>query len=643
MEGLTKRMRLLLFFSFSFFTFFSSGQNLNYTVLTMDKTMVKGANAVVRLDAMKLQVLAPDKLQYEVNQVVTVLNKLGDTYADSRITYDKEHSVKNLDVYIYDALGEEVEHFKKKDFVDASAADGFSLFNDDRVLRHSYTPVNYPYTIHLLYQIETSDTGFFPSWYFLSDYRVSVEKSHYEIKYATAALRPEVKEHNLEQINVTKTDEPDRLLYTATNIPAIAYEELGPAFRDIAPRLSVRLKNFSLKGEYGQVENWSDMGNWMSTTLLEGRDELSQETINKAKQLTAGINDDLEKAKIIYKYVQDNTRYISVQIGIGGWKPIRAIDVDLVKYGDCKGLSNYTYALLKAIGVTAYYTVIYAGKNKVDFQEDFAALQGNHAILAIPYADRYYWIDCTSQVHPFGFVGDFTDDRKALIVTPNGGQIVKTVAYINEDNSKKTTADYTLSENGDIEGAVRITAKGIPYDNRFYLERETSENVAKAYKEYWSTVNNLTIKTNEFSNDRDKIEFTETVSLEASSYATLSGNRMFFAPNAFDKDTYIPNRYENRTRSLVIDRGYVNENEFLIQLPRDYSIEAIPDNVTIANEFGEYLFTMEYLAQDHTIKYRRKLFVKKGTFEPDKYAAYRDFRKATANADNAKLVLIKKQ
>lgn len=636
-------MRFFLLSFFTLFSFFVSGQNLNYSILTMDKTMVKGANAVVRLDEMKLKVFAPDKLHYTINQAITVLNKLGNTHADSRISYDKERTVKNLDVTIYDQFGEKIDHFKKKDFVDASAVDGFSLFNDDRILRHSYTPISYPYTIHTSYQIETSDTGFFPPWYFLSDYRVSVEKSHYEIWYGTAALRPEVKEHNLEQINVTKTDDPDRLLYTATNIPAIAYEELSPSFRDFVPRLSVRLKNFSLKGEYGQVESWADMGNWMKTTLLKDRDELPQKTISKVNELVAGVSDDLEKAKIIYKYVQDNTRYISVQIGIGGWKPIRAIDVDLVKYGDCKGLSNYTYALLKAVGVTAYYTVIYAGKNKVDFQEDFAALQGDHAILAIPYGDSYYWIDCTSQVHPFGFVGDFTDDRKALIVTPDGGKITKTVAYINENNSKKTVANYTLSEKGDIAGTVQITSKGITYDNRFYLERETTENVVKAYKEYWGSVNNLKIKTSEFGNDQDKIEFTETVSLEASSYATLSGNRMFFAPNAFDKDTYIPNRYENRTRSLVIDRGYVNENEFLIQLPQDYSIEAIPDNVTIANEFGEYLFTMEYLAQDHTIKYKRKLFVKKGTFEPDLYAAYRDFRKETANADNAKLVLIKKQ
>jgi len=77
-----------------------------------------------------------------------------------------------------------------------------------------------------------------------------------------------------------------------------------------------------------------------------------------------------------------------------------------VKYGDCKGLSNYTHAILKTVDVASYYTVIQAGSQKVDFDSDFAAMQGNHAILAIPYKNQYYWIDCTSQTHPFGFVGD---------------------------------------------------------------------------------------------------------------------------------------------------------------------------------------------------------------------------------------------
>lgn len=633
-------MRLFPLWILVFSISFCSAQHLDYSILTLDKSLTLDANAVVRLDEMKIQVLAHNQLKYSVDEVVTVLNKLGDRHSVSSISFDKERKIKNINVFVYNQLGQEINHFKKKDFADISAVDGFSLFNDDRILRHTYTPISYPYTIRTTYEVETSDTAFFPPWYFLSNYRVSVEKSHYEIAYSTLDLKPEIKEHNLEELIFNKIEAPGRFIYKAKNIPAVSYEELSPSFRDVVPRLSVRMKNFSLKGEYGEAENWKELGSWMNTALLKNRDELPQETIVKAKKLVEGVSDDLEKAKIIYKYVQDNTRYISVQIGIGGWKPISAVDVDLVKYGDCKGLSNYTYALLKAVGVTAYYTVIYAGKDKVDFQEDFAALQGNHAILAIPYKDNYYWIDCTSQVHPFGFVGDFTDDRKALIITPNGGEIVKTVSYINEQNLSKFIANFKLGERGEITADVSMESRGIAYDNRFQLENENRENTVISYKKYWDYINNLEVESSSFFNDREAVVFKESVFLSATNYATISGNRMFFIPNAFDRNNYVPDRYRVRIRPLLIDRGYLDESEFSIALPKGYMVEAMPEDVIIESEFGKYTMELIHNKTEHTIKYSRSLFIKKGDFEKEKYDDYRVFREKTAKNDNAQIVLI---
>ncbi len=635
-------MRFLFLLSSLFLSLIGIAQESQYQSILLDKSLTDNANAVVRLDEMKINLEATNKMSFEVRQVTTVLNSDGNSFAINRVAYDKERKIKSLDVYVYDKLGKEITHIKKKDFKDVSAADGFSLYTDDRLLINRYTPTSYPYTIAFSYTVETSDTGFFPSWYFLSGYKLSVEKSHYSIAYANAQLKPQIKELNLENILVSKRDELGKIVYEAANIKAIKPESLGPSFRDVVPRLKVRLKKFNLKGEEAQVNDWKDMGDWMNNTLLKNRAVLNDATISKAKRLVAGIDDDLEKARIIYKYVQDNTRYISVQIGIGGWKPISAIDVDRVKYGDCKGLSNYTYALLKAVGVTSYYTVIHAGSRQVDFDQDFAALQGNHAILAIPYNDKYYWIDCTSQVHPFGFVGDFTDDRKALVVKPEGGEIVNTVAYINEDNYQFTKAQYTLDALGAISGRASIITKGIQYDNRFKLERNSEDDVLKHYKSYWSNINNLKVATYSFENDRANVVFTEKVDLNATNYASISGNRILFTANTFNNNGYIPNRYRNRKLPFEIQRGFLDEDELTIQLPEDYEIEAIPSEKTIDTDFGTYAISFEKERETNTIIYKRKLLIKKGVYAKEKYAAYRDFRKQTARADDAQVVLVKK-
>lgn len=635
-------MRFSFFLVSLFFCSTIIAQDAQFQSILLDKSLTDNANAVVRLDEMKIHLEAVDRMSYTVKQVVTVLNRDGNRYATNQIHYDNETKIKNLDVYVYDNLGAEIEHIKKKDFKDVSAADGFSLYTDARLLVHRYTPTGYPYTISLSYEIETSDTGFFPPWYFLSNYLVSVVKSHYSIAYDKPQLKPEIKEYNLEKIVVSKQEGVGMITYDASNIVAMKRESLGPAFRDIVPRLKVRLKRFNLKGEKAVVSDWKEMGLWINNSLLKNRDELEPATIAKVKSLVSGVSDDLEKAKIIYKYVQDNTRYVSVQIGIGGWKPISAIDVDRVKYGDCKGLSNYTKALLQAVGVPSFYTVIHAGNRQIDFDPEFAVLQGNHAILAIPYEDKYYWIDCTSQVHPFGFVGDFTDNRKALVIKPEGGEIVQTVAYVNEDNYQLTKAEYTLTNEGGISGDAEIKTEGTQYDNRFKLEAKTEDDILKYCKEYWNNINNLNIDSYSFDNDRDRVVFTEKVALNATNYASISGNRILFKANSFNKNDFVPNRYRNRKLPFEIQRGFLDEDEFIIHLPIGYGIEAIPGEKIINTDFGSYKASFEENSDGKTIVYKRSLLLKQGLYPKEKYAAYRDFRKQTAKADNAQVVLIKK-
>lgn len=639
----SQAMRLSLI-TFLFFTgIISTAQELNYNALLLKKELTENANAVVRLDQVEIEVLSQQKMTVKTKQVITVLNRLGDRHARTGMGYDSDKKIKDIQVRVYDAMGNEIEKIKKKDFKDVNAADGFSLYNDYRHLYYDYTPVNYPYTLVFESEYETPDTGTIPSWFFLNGFLVSVEKSRYSITYANANLKPTIIEKNLVNIDFDIEETNNSITYTANNIRAIKRESMSPSFEKICPRLMTRIKNFHYKGFDASVDSWKDLGTWVDEKLLSGRDELSPQTVAKAKSLVDGVQDDLEKAKIIYKYVQDNTRYISVQIGIGGLQPIAAVEVDRVKYGDCKGLSNYTKALLKEVGVTSYYAVVQAGGDKVDFEDDFADLaQGNHVILAIPYNDRYYWVDCTSQILPFGYVGSFTDDRKVMIVKPEGGEIVTTTAYLNENNYQSITSSYELKPNGSIVGETKLMTKGSRYNSHFRLEEETEEEIVKKIKSRWSSINNLTVANYNFDNNKKEVVFNENVSLSASNYASLSGNRILFTANAFNNRNVVPDRYRNRKLPFEIQRGYLDEDNSVITLPEGYVVEALPSAKKIENEFGVYTVDFDYNEAENTVSYKRSFFLKKGFYPKEKYNAYRDFRKEVASTDNAQIVLLKK-
>ena len=515
--------------------------------------------------------------------------------------------------------------------------DGGTLYSDSRVLFLSYSPMSYPYTVEFLCEIETSNTAGVPTWRPISDYYVSIQKDIYTLN-DKAFLGLRHKEKNISEFNVKSANTNNSLSYTLENTKAIQPEDLSPSFSNFTPQVLVAVENFYFYGVQGKAKNWLEFGDWMNNSLLKGRNSVTKATEQLVLNLTKDVSDPLEKAKIVFDFVQNSTRYISVQVGIGGVQPIPALEVDELKYGDCKGLTNYTQSLLKIAGVESYYSVVQAGNEIVDFEEDFASLeQGNHIILAIPNNDDMVWLDCTSQIHPFDFIGDFTDNRNVLVVKPNASEIIKTTIYPDTLNYQSTFADIKLDTFGKISSDITRKTKGIQYDSRFTLGRLGDKDIIRYYKEHWDYVNNLEVLKHQFINDKSKVEFLENVEVEANNYTSLTGERILFKPNIFNQNSYIPNRYRNRKLPLEISRGYLDEDTFSLTIPQGYEVEALPDNITIKNKFGEYRFDINNV--DNKITYKRRLLINKGLYPNTAYKDYRDFRRKVAKGDNSKIVL----
>ena len=318
-----------------------------------------------------------------------------------------------------------------------------------------------------------------------------------------------------------------------------------------------------------------------------------------------------------------------------------AKEVDKLGYGDCKALTNYTRSLLKTVGVTSYYTVVESNHDKTkDLQDDFASIDGNHVILALPTDKEMIWLECTSQIQPFGFQGDFTDDRNVLVIKPEGGEIVRTKIYTEIDNSQISKGSYQITANGDFIGKVKIISKGLRYDSEFGKERISTENQIKYYKEEFDNINNLKIKNINLKNNPKEIEFTEDLEMEAEGYAQKTGGKLMFALNAFDQSSYVPKKYKTREFPFQIERGYTNIDEIEITIPDGFVVEAKPNGIEQENEFGYYKIEFSALGTNK-ILCKRKLVIKKGFYDKSKYENYRKFRETIAKTDNSKIVITK--
>jgi len=628
---------LVLFFVGAFQLF---SQKNEYSTLIIPPNLYENANSVILSQEISIIIHSQKSYTIKKQLVVKVLNEKGLKNVDAVEYHNKSTRIKQIDAKMYTNFGKQLKDFKQKDFKDQSVADEVSLLTENRVIYLDYTPTEYPFTLVYSSELESENTAFIPSWLPINDPYESAQKSSISITYPND-LGFKYKELNFEGYEIIKKEEANKISYIGENILAKKYEEYSPSYQKIIPKVLFGLEKFNLEGIEGVAKSWKDFGLWMNNSLLNQKEEISEETKHKLNVLIGTEKDPINKAKIVYKFVQDKTRYVSVQLGIGGWKPMLVKDVDRLGYGDCKALSNYTKSLLDYLGVPTCYTIIYGGKEQNNIQEDFVSMQGNHAILSIPTSDKIVFLECTSQTAPFGFEGDFTDDRYALIVKPDGGEIIKTNSYTDKDNSQKMKSTYSITENGELTCSIEVKSKGIAYDRTYPIESESNDKIIEHYKEVLDKLQNLKIQKFTFNNNKETIEFTEKLECTATNYASINGATMVFPLNAFNQYSEVPQRYRTRNNPFEIARGFYDEDEIQITIPENYTIDAIPNNFSINDKFGDYKTEVTIL-NPTTINYKRAFLVKKGFYDKAEYENFRKFIEQIAKADNSKLLLTKK-
>ena len=631
------------FFSVLLCLFFlqASSQKATYTVQSIPDSLRQHANAVVRLCQTDITINSQRSVDIAEKRVVTVLNEQGQNAIGAVAYYNKRFSVNSIGAVVYDAFGNELKKIKRKDFRDQSVFDGISIALDGRLLFLDYTPTQYPFTIVYECEISTSNTAFIPDWQPLEHYFVGVEKSILNVTYPPD-LGFYQKEYHFSGYRIEKTaDATGKLSYTATNIAAQKRESYSPEIGEMTPKVVMALEYFSLEGIDGHAKDWKEFGQWYATKILSGTTDLPEATKSKIIALVGNEQDPIEKARIVYDYVQQKSRYVSIQLGIGGWKPMLASDVDRLGYGDCKALTNYTKALLDVVGVPSYNTILYGTQRaKKDINPDVVSVQGNHMMLAIPDGTGYTWLECTSQDVPFGYQAVFTDDRNVLVVKPDGAEIVRTKKYDNKDNLQITKGSCVVNEKGDLLADLTMVSEGATYNEKYRLPEKSQTDKEAHYKENWSHIGNLKINEVAFENDRRNVRFTEKLKLGAANYGAVSGNKMLLVVNAFDPFGENIKRIRNRKTPFLVHRGFYDTDEIALELPTGFAIESLPADFSIESKYGLYKTQLVKIDATHLL-YKRSFAINKGLYSNAEYEDYRQFIDQVVRNDNAKIVLTK--
>ncbi|MCA4898702.1 MAG: DUF3857 domain-containing transglutaminase family protein [Cytophagales bacterium] len=631
-------MRICAFLFFVATNFCQAKDEPKYPVSQIPEELKKGMYAVVRESHERFEILSVKQSRYYLHKVITIFNGEARRYAEEYIGYDKMEKINFINAKVYNAQGDLIKKLKSNEIADRSAFDGFSLFSDNRLKEFDLAQVQYPYTVDIEYEVEKNYLYSIPSFELYFDDEVSLQLTTFEISYPQH-LKPKYKLFQLAEPKKEANGGNEKLSWRYENVMPEKFEPYMPA--QVIPSVIFSPSQFEYAGYAGNMTTWQELGKWQ-ILLNEGRGLLPEQTRSKVRELTKNLPTADAKAKALYEYLQNKTRYVSIQRGIGGFQPFDATTVDKTGYGDCKALSNYMVALLNEAGLKGYYTQIYAGDNNRPIPKDFTIDYFNHIIVAMPNGKDTLWMECTSQAAPFGYLGKFTGNRYALMVTETGGALVRTPRYDQNKNQQVTYANVTLDAQGNAKATVKAKYTGLQFENGnldYYTSPSTEEQ--RKWLEKNVHIPSFEIAAFSIQSKKEKIPSAEvSIELNLNRFSSVSGKRLFLTPNLMNRSTYVPEKLEKRKYTVNRTMPYIDLDSITYSIPDVLYPEFTPQPTKVTSRFGEYESLVKF--DQGKLIYVRRLKMNSGEFPAESYNELIDFYKTINKADNLKLVFLNK-
>jgi len=612
---------------------------LCYLAAAIPDSLKQDANSVVRYDYRDVFVKGPGKKTVKVHRIVTVLNEKGDHEAMLVLGYNKKYdNFSDISMRAYDAAGNLVKKYHKSDMYDGSATDGFSIVTDDRFLGVKHTISAYPQTIETAYEEDVTSAINLDEWD-IQDDQQSVQYSAYNVTVdSLAGFKYYNKNIRLKPSKVAANN-GYHYNWEVRNLEAIKLEEKAEPWR-VLPRIEFTVKNFQFYGVAGDFDSWQDFGKWI-WGLNSQVSSLSSERVAELKKMTDTIKTDKDKARFLYKYMQQNMRYVSIQLGIGGYQPFAASFVDEKKYGDCKALSNYMCALLKAVNINSYCAVINAEANKEPADPSFPFNSFNHEILCIPFKGDTTWLECTSTYAPFGKLGTFTENRRALLITEDGGKLVNTPKSTMDDNIFNSEAHIKLDPDGGAKAEVKILSTGVYRDE--YIDY-SSMKVDEQKEAFMARLNLKQPNVFDIKPASDVNGLKEVdLSLEYDKFSDITaGDKQFYRPHVFDLVAFTVPIEEHRKSDYYFEAPMQKSCVTTIDLPVGFEVETLPVNQSLKFTYGSYDVKYSYDAGKNQVISTVQFNITNQVIPAAKYTELQEYLDAVAKAQNKKLVIRRK-
>lgn len=429
-------------------------------------------------------------------------------------------------------------------------------------------------------------------------------------------------------------------VYYGRNLPAIREEAYMTIPQDYFTKLNLQIKSY--KNAYGKyvpvLENWNQVAYSLYNDsdfgkLMYGDNWGNPFWDDLKSKLNAGSLKDYDKAKLIYDHIVnhfewDKNYYIYPDKNIG--------QLYEDKLGNTADINGLIIHLMRKAGLNAH-PVMTSPRSEGWFNPHIPLAINLRTILGSVYLDgKLVFFNGAHKFGNFGILADDDFNRSGLLIKEEMGEVIELPAQQNTSNHKFEIS-FTDKWNMKVEATNKYANLGIQAESELHQKGE----LEKTWEKRLAGLQELEI-TNFRANKTEKsydVSFTATYGEEQEE----SPDIIYFNPNIYSK--FSKNQLISLSRTAAVDfgNGYAETILTTIEIPENYKVETLPDNLNVSTYEKEVSFNINYSQVGNKISIIKKTVIAQPYILSEHYDSLRNLFSQIEAKHNDMLVLKSKK
>ncbi|MCM2271867.1 MAG: DUF3857 and transglutaminase domain-containing protein [candidate division Zixibacteria bacterium] len=445
---------------------------------------------------------------------------------------------------------------------------------------------------------------------------------------------------------VTVDSAGGKYTFTAMNLPFRPDEPYMPPWAELSRWVLINSFPSGPTSKVTHFPSWRDAAFWVDSLHFLPSEPNSEVTQFVKERFAADSTID-GKLRSIASFVQNDIRYVAIEIGKGRFVPRHSSATLRNRYGDCKDKVALMRAMLTSIGVPS--RAVLAKVSMRAHTELSTPFQFDHCIVAIPdsvspematiaeaHVGDWVLFDPTEPSAPFGTLPIHLYGTATLVAVDDDSCLMQIPMLQSGRSTRRYKADAALAADGSITARVQVVDHGniAAYTAHRRKSISPADRVDSVRQRFTGTIPGVKITDYQSGEGGDSTWAAYTLS--GDNYLQTSGDLKILKLDFMQTPEKPAFKKTERANPIWFGYPWEVEGEVTWRLPEGWTAELVD---TLNAECRTARATLIMTASDGGFRCANFEAQDGGVMEASEYAAARAFRKEYERMTTAKTVL----